>query len=398
MRTIYLDHAATTPVRPEVVEAMAPFYAETFANPSSLHLPGQKARRALEEARETVASCLGAGPDEIVFTSGGTESDNLALRGALSGAGRKRLITSSVEHSAVLNCCRALEAEGVETIYLPVDGGGAVKMETLEESLASRLETGRKVDLVSVMLGNNETGALQPVKEIAAALRGKGIPLHTDAVQAFGKMEVAVDALGVDLLSISAHKFNGPKGVGALYIRRGTQLSPVLLGGRQERALRAGTENVPAIVGLAKAMELARSELPDSAARLAALRDRLERGILDRLPGARLNGDAAPSGHGTPAVPGRRLPHILNIAFEGVEGDALLLALDVRGIAASTGSACNAGSLEGSHVLKAMGVEPALARGSIRFSLGRGNTDEEMDRTADALCEIVPQLRRAALR
>lgn len=235
------------------------------------------------------------------------------------------------------------------------------------------------------MLGNNETGALQPVKEIAAALRGKKILLHTDAVQAFGKMEVNVDALGVDLLSISAHKFHGPKGVGALYVRRGTPLSPVLFGGGQERAWRAGTENVPAIVGLAKAMELARRELPDSAARLAALRDRLERGILDRVPGAHLNGN-----------PARRLPHILNIAFEDVEADALLLALDVRGIAVSTGSACAAGSIEGSHVLKAMGVEPALARGSMRFSVGRGNTAEEMDMAADALREIVPQLRRHA--
>jgi cysteine desulfurase len=375
--SVYLDHAATTPVRPEAVAAMMPFLTGAYGNPASLHLAGQTARRALEDARETVAAALDATPEEIIFTSGGTESDNLALRGVLSASGKRHLVTASVEHKAVLSTCSALEEEGFQVSYLPVNRDGVVDMDALRKAL--RPETA----CVSVMLGNNETGVMQPIQEIAAIAGKSNVLLHTDAVQAVGKMPVNVQTLGVDLLTVSAHKLGGPKGAGALYVRRGTRLRPILHGGHQERDLRPGTENVAGIVGFAKAMELARREMPDHPARLAALRDRLEQGILRRVPGARLNGHRA-----------QRLPHILNMGFEGIEADSLLLMLDLRGVAVSTGSACASGAAEGSHVLKAMGLEPCIARGSLRFSVGHGNTDAEMDTVTDLLSEIVPQVRQ----
>jgi cysteine desulfurase len=380
MKSIYLDHAATTPVRPEVFETMAPFFSDVFANPSSLHMAGQKARRALDEARETVASCLGASPEEIIFTSSGTESDNLALKGVLRATRGRHVVVSSVEHRAVLSACRALaDDSGIEVTRLPVGSSGMVEIGALQTTL--RADTA----LVSVMLGNNETGALQPVQEIAALAKSRGIVTHTDAVQAVGKIPVNVETLGVDLLSVSAHKINGPKGVGALYARKGTHLAPLLHGGHQERQLRAGTENLPGIVGFARAMELARSEMPEHAAGLASLRDRLEQGILESIPGVHVNGHLS-----------RRLPHILNVGFEGIVADELLMMLDVRGLSASAGSACTAGAMEGSHVLQAMGLDPALSRGSLRFSFGHGNTAEEADQILAILRDAVGVLRRTS--
>lgn len=382
METLYLDHASSTPVRPDVLEAMRPWLTGPAGNPSSLHRLGQRARQALEVARERVAACLGARPTEILFTSGGTESNNLALLGAARAAGprgRRHLLASAIEHQAVLNVLRALEREGFTLTLLPVDGEGFVARDALRDAL--RPETA----LLSLMLANNETGVVEPVAELAPLLRERGILLHTDAVQAVGKLPVNVEALGVDLLSLSAHKFNGPRGVGALYVRAGTRIEPVLFGGHQERRLRPGTENVAGVVGLARALELAQQELPTWPARLAALRDRLEQAVFSRIPGAVRNGPAD-----------ARLPHILNVAFAGVEGEALLLALDVRGVCLSTGSACTSGATEPSHVLQAMGLEPARARGSVRFSLGPGNTPDQIDRVVEHLAQAVTALRAAS--
>ena len=377
--SIYLDHAATTPMRPEVLDAMLPCFSSTFGNASSIHQLGQAAKRVLEDARETVARCIGARPEEVCFTSGGTESDNLAIKGvahANSTKGR-HLVTSQVEHHAVLNCFGFLEQHGFEVSYLPVDRFGVVELGALEAAL--RLDT----TLVSVMLANNETGTLEPVSQIARTARERGIPVHTDAVQALGKIPVHVDDLGVDLLSISAHKIQGPKGVGALYIRRGTRIEPLLHGGHHERHKRAGTENVAAIAGLAKAMELAVKETAALSERLASLRDRLERGIRRRIPHVHLNGHCE-----------SRLPNILNMNFEFVEGESLLLALDMHGVAVATGSACTSGSLEPSHVLEAMGVPRERAQGSLRFSLGRDNTEDQIDFVVDKVDEVVQRLRR----
>ena len=379
MTAIYLDHAATTPVRPEVVEAMLPYFSESYGNASSVHVFGQKARKALEDARERVAACIGAAPKEILFTSGGTESDNLAVKG-VAFAGKKKgahLIASRIEHHAILNCCKYLEKEGFEVSYLPVDRTGIVDLAAVEEAI--RPDTA----LVSVMLANNETGVIEPLREIADIASRKGVPVHTDAVQAVGKIPVNVDELGVDLLSISAHKIYGPKGVGALYVRKGTRIAPLQHGGHHEHNRRAGTENVAGIVGLARAMELAQQELPQAARRLGALRNRLESRILQTIECTYLNGH-----------PEKRLPNIANISVEFVEGESLLLSLDMRGIAVSTGSACTSGTLEPSHVLQAMGVDPALAQGSLRFSLGRQNTEEEMEAVVSALTEIVERLRQ----
>ena len=376
---VYLDHAATTPVRPEVIEAMLPYFALTFGNASSIHMFGQEARKALESARETVAHCIGARPEEIYFTGGGTESDNLALQGVARANSRKgkHLITSQIEHHAVLTCCSYLEKEGFEVTYSPVDRLGVVKLEALEAAV--RADT----ILFSVMLANNETGTLEPISEIAAMARGKGIPVHTDAVQAVGKIPVNVDALRVDLLSISAHKMHGPKGVGALYVRRGVRVDPLFYGGHHERTRRPGTENVAGVVGFAKAMELATEELPAASKQLTALRDRLERGIRERIPRVRLNGH-----------PAERLPSILNVSFDFVEGESLLLALDLQGIAVSTGSACTSGSLEPSHVLQAMGLPRVGTQGSLRFSIGRDNTEDEIDFVVGRLAGVVHRLRR----
>ena len=381
MSEIYFDNAATSPARPEVVEAMSVFFSEVGGNPSSLHQAGQRAKRALEEARHTVAAALGAEPGEIFFTSGGTESNNLAIRGvaqSLRDRGR-HVITSSFEHHAVLNVCQALEKEGFEVTYLPVDRFGILDIGALRNSL--RPDT----VLVSIMLANNEVGTIQPMSEVSSLARERGILLHTDACQAVGKMPVSVDSLGVDLLSLAAHKFYGPKGVGALYMRKGTTILPLLRGGHQERMIRPGTENVPGIVGLASAIRLAVADLPVESVRVAALRDRLEQEIRE---GVR---DVSFNGHRT-----LRVPNISNISFSSIDGETLLLALDMRGISVSTGSACNAGSTEPSHVLRAMGLDRGLALGSLRFSLGRQNTEAEVGVVVNALVEIVAQLRENA--
>lgn len=378
MRTVYLDYAATSPVRPEVLQAMLPYFSGTFGNASSLHMAGQRAKRALEEARQTIAGALGANPREIIFTSGGTESNNLAIKG-LAYASRHRgrhLITSAIEHHSVLNVFHALEAQGFEVTYVPVDRHGIVDLYALEESI--RDET----CLISVMLANNEIGTIEPISDIVAIAKERGIFVHTDAIQAVGKMRVNVNELGVDLLSLTGHKIYGPKGAGALYVRAGTPLVPLLHGGHQEHVIRPGTENIPGIVGLATAARLACAETEQERARIGRLRDRLEAGIRTRIPDVTINGQLE-----------RRLPHISNVSFAHVEGESLLLALDTKGIAVSTGSACQAGATEPSHVLQAMGIEPALARGTLRFSLGRETTEEDIDYVVEALAEIVGLLR-----
>jgi cysteine desulfurase len=381
MSEIYFDNAATSPVRPEVAQAMSVFISGTCGNPSSLHQAGQRAKRAVEEARNTVAGALGAEPGEIFFTSGGTESNNMAIRGvaqSLQDRGR-HIITSSIEHHAVLNVCQALEKEGFEITHLPVDRFGILDMDALRTSVRS------DTVLVSVMLANNEVGTIQPISEVAAITTEKGILLHTDACQAVGKMPVNVDNLRVDLLSLAAHKFYGPMGQGALYVRKGTRIQPLLQGGHQERMMRPGTENVPGIVGLAAAIRLALEDLPVECVRVGALRDRLEQGIRERVRDVSFNGHRV-----------LRVPNIANISFAFIDGETLLLALDMKGISVSTGSACNAGSTEPSHVLRAMGLDRGLAQGALRFSLGRQNRETEVGAVADAVAEIVAQLREIA--
>ncbi len=376
---IYLDHAATTPVRPEVVEAMLPYFTERYGNPSSIYGLGREARQALDRARDTVADILGCRPAEVLFTSCGSESDNLAIKG-VAYACRDRgnhIITTQVEHHAVLHTCEWLERyAGFEVTYLPVDRYGVVDLAALEAALTDRTV------LVSVMLANNEVGTIQPIRAIADLVRPRGIFLHTDAVQGGGALPLDVEALGVDLLSLSGHKFYAPKGVGILYVRQGTPLLPQMQGGGQERNRRAGTENVPYIVGVATALRLAVEELPSTTARLTYLRDRLIQGVLAKVPGAHLTGH-----------PTERLPNNASFVFEGVEGEALLLSLDQQGICASTGSACTSGSLEASHVLKAMGLPTVLAQGSLRLSLGHSNDEDQIDRVLEALPGAVERLR-----
>ena len=378
-RRIYMDHAATTPVDPRVVDAMLPFFTERFGNASSVHQFGQEAREAVERAREGVARAIGARPSEIVFTSGATEADNFAILGAAwANEDRGRhIITSAVEHHAVLEPCRFLESRGFEVTYLPVDPYGRVDPDDVRRAI--RPDT----ILISVMHANNEIGTLQPVAEIARVGRERGILVHTDAAQSVGILPVHVDALGVDLLSLSAHKRYGPKGVGALYIRRGSRVARILHGGAHERNRRAGTENVPGIVGLGAALDLALQVMEDEAARLRRLGDRLRAGLA-QIDGARLNGH-----------PTERLPGLLSISFAGTDSESLLLALDLRGVAASSGSACTAGSLEPSHVLSAIGLPPEVAAGTLRFSLGRGTTEEEVDQVVALMPEIVAAVRRA---
>lgn len=381
MRQVYLDHASTTPVRAKVVEAMLPYLSERAGNASSLHWVGQRAKRALDDARAAVATSIGADPAEIYFTSGGTESDNLAIVGVARARARHgaHLATTTIEHHAVLHVCAWLESQGHVVSYVPTDGQGVIDLGALEASL------GTDTALVSVMLANNEVGTIQPLGEVVRLAHERGIPVHTDAVQALGRLPVNAAALGVDLLSLTAHKFGGPQGAGALYVRRGTPIEPLLYGGHQEGAVRPGTQNIAGIVGLATALRLATAQLSGEVARLQGLRDRLEEGITARIA------DTAVNGH-----PTLRLPNILNMSFAGVEGESLLLALDMKGIAVSTGSACAAGSSGPSHVLQALGLSQARTEGALRFSLGHTTTAEDIDYTLETLVEVVGRLRSLA--
>lgn len=379
-RTIYLDHAATTPLDPSVLAAMTPYLSDQYGNPSSIHRLGRQALDALDGARDTVARILGATPKEIVFTGGGTESDNLAVKGvalAQRRAGRgAHVITSAAEHHAVLHAVEWLEALGFEATVLPVDEHGLVRPDDLRAAI--RPDTA----LVSIMYANNEIGTVQPLAELGAICRERGVPLHSDAVQAPGSLPLDVRALNVDLLTIAAHKFYGPKGVGALYVRRGTPLMALLSGGGQERRLRAGTENVAGIVGLAAALRQAEERRPAYAARCAQLRDMIVTGVLERVPGTSLNGH-----------PERRLPNNASLTFEDVEGESVLLLLDQHGIAASSGSACSSGSLEASHVLLALGLPHDRALGAVRFSVGRATTEADVAALLEVLPGVIEQLR-----
>ena len=380
MWRIYFDNNATTPLLPEVFEAMRPYLLESFGNASSIHQRGQQARAAVEAAREQVAELLGARASEIVFTSGGTEGDNMALFG-LVGPGLvepgDHVISSAIEHHAVLNGCKRLEEMGVAVSYVPCGADGVVRAEAVRAAL--RPET----RLISVMMANNESGALQPVEEIGEIAREADVYFHTDAVQAAGKVAIDVERIGCDLLTVAAHKMHGPQGVGALYVRRGTRLRPLLVGGRHERARRAGTENLAGIVGLGKAAELA-MEWFDSGGDvlMADLRDRLEQGICCAVRGTRVNAAAAP-----------RVPNTSNLLFEGIEGEGFVIAMDLKGISVSTGAACSSGATEPSHVLTAMGLSGDEARGSIRFSLGKQNTEEEVDEVLAQVPGVVAKLR-----
>ena len=381
----YLDYAATTPVLDEVVEAMLPYLRASFGNPSSVYAAGREAKKGLEEARDRMAAAIGATPGEIVFTAGGTEADNLALKGASFRARAMRangnhVITTAVEHHAVLHSAEWLEKQGFRVTFLPVDAEGVVDLAALAAAL------GPETVLVSVMAANNEVGTLQPVAEAVRLTReGSRALFHTDAVQALGKVPLDVAQLDVDMASFAAHKIGGPKGTGVLYVRRRTALEPILHGGGQERDLRSGTPNVAGIVGMATAAEIAASEVQEEAARLTALRDRLQEGLLGAIPGVKLNGAGAP-----------RVPGTLNVCIEGVEGESLLLMLDAKRIAASSGSACTSGSLEPSHVLMAMGVQPELAHGSLRLSMGRSSSGEDVEAVLEVLPPIVERLRSIA--
>jgi cysteine desulfurase len=378
MKRIYFDHNATTPVDPDVITAMQPFFAEDFGNASSIHSFGQKARAAVEQARVQVAQLLGARAGEIVFTSGGTESDNLAILGIVGAAegAKKHVITSAIEHSAVLQTCQALEREGVEVTYLPVSAAGVVEPEDVRRAL--RPET----VLITIMHANNEVGTVQPVEEIGRIAAEADVYFHCDAVQSAGKVPVDVEAIQADTVAISAHKIYGPKGVGALYIRKGTRLKPVLYGGHHQRDRRPGTENVAGSVGLGRAAQLARDKLPTEAPRLAALRDKLEAGLLAAIPHARVNCRNSP-----------RTPNTANITFSFIEGEATVIALDLRGVALSTGAACSSGAVAPSHVLTAIGLPPEEARASLRFSLGRRNTDEDIAAALEIIPGVVAHLR-----
>ncbi len=375
---IYLDHNATTSLHPRVFRAMEPYLKERFGNASSNYQTGREAKTALEHSRATVADCIGAGPQETIFTSGGTESDNCAVRGVARALREKgdHIITSTIEHHAVLKTCQVLEKEGFRVTYLPVNSDGRVDPEDVRRYIV------RKTILISIMYANNETGVIQPIREIGAIAREKNIVFHTDAVQAVGKIPFAVNDLGVDLLSISGHKIYGPKGIGALYVRKGIPLQPIMTGGHHEYNLRAGTENIPSIAGLAQAMSMATQNLNAASDKLSALRQRLESGILNRIDDVQINGLQAP-----------RLPNTSSVSFRLIEGESILLHLDLRGICVSTGSACTTDSPEPSHVLTAMGIPPQTAQGTIRFSLGEDNTKEEIDAVIDVLCDITTRLR-----
>jgi len=379
MTRVYMDHNATTPLAEAVADRMSAVLREEFGNPSSVHHFGQRAKAVVDEARSAVADLIGADPSEVVFTSSGTESDNLAIRGAAEAvelSGRRHLISSGIEHEAVLNTFKALARRGWQTTLLPVGASGLVVGEALSAALTDQTA------VVSIMHANNEIGTIQPVAELARLAKARGAVVHTDAVQTAGKIAVNVKALGVDLLSLSAHKFYGPKGVGAIWVRRGLRLLPFMTGGKQERGRRAGTENVAGIVGMGVAARLALSHMAEEGLRLAALRDQLEQRILATVPGTALNGD-----------PDTRVPNTTNVSFDRVEAESLLIALDLEGIAVSTGSACSSGTLEPSHVLKAMGLPVHRTQNSIRFSLGSANSQIEIDRVVAVLPGVVDKLR-----
>ncbi len=379
-RRIYLDNNATTPIHPEVLDAMMPYLKEDFGNPSSIHQFGRKARVKVDEYREKVAAAIGADPSEIIFTSGGSESDNFAIKG-YSLANRKNsgghIITSSIEHPAVLETCRYLEKNGFRVTYLPVDEYGIVNPSDVENAIE------KDTILISLHHSNNEVGTIEPVDEISSIAKSRGIAVHTDAVQSLGKVPLDVNKLGVDLMSLSAHKLNGPKGVGAAYIRRGIKnMYPLISGGSQEMKRRAGTENVAGIIGFGKACEIAVSDIEKESVRIAALRDKLQSLIIEKIPDIKLNGH-----------PVNRLPNTLNISFETAEGETIAINLDLEGVAVSTGSACSSGAVEPSHVLLAMGIPLETIYGSIRFSLGRGNTLEDVNYVMDILPSIVNRVR-----
>lgn len=379
---VYLDHSATTPVRPEVLAAMLPYFADKFGNASSIHRWGREARAAVEEAREKVAWLIGAKPEEIIFTSGGTEADNLALRGvawAHKDKG-KHIITSTIEHHAILHTAQALEKEGFEVTYVPCDKYGWIDPEDVRKAI--RPDT----ILISIMHGQNEVGTIEPIAEIGAIAKERGILFHSDGVQSVGKIPVDVNQMNVDLMTLSGHKIYGPKGIGALFVRKGTKIISHTTGGAHERGLRAGTENVPGIVGLGKACELAKKELPEESERLSRLRDKLISGILREIPDVVLNGH-----------PTLRLPTNVNVSIKYVEGESILLNLDLMGIGASSGSACTSGSLEPSHVLIGMGLPPEIAHGSLRMTLGRDNTEDDIDYVLQVLPPIVEKLRKMSV-
>ena len=375
MDRIYMDHGATSPMLPEALDIMTDILRNAYGNPSSIHGTGRQARKIVEEARRQAAKALNALPEEIFFTSGGTEGDNWALRGMTARGGH--VITSSVEHHAVLHTCAALEKHGIESTFLPVDENGRVRLEDAERAMRENTY------LVSLMLANNEIGTIEPVKEVCASAHARGIPVHTDAVQAFGGIPVDVQELGVDILSLSAHKFGGPKGIGIMYVRKGTRLERYMTGGEQERRMRAGTENVASIAAAGAAMEAVSRSLPERIAKIRQMRDRLEEGIVREIPDVLINGGEA-----------QRIPGCLNVSFLGLEGEAVLLRLDLAGIAASSGSACTAGSLDPSHVLMAIGRTRAQAQASVRFTLGVENSMAEVDEVLEVLPPLVADLRR----
>jgi len=378
MKVIYVDNNATTMVAPEVLDAMMPYFSTNYGNPSSMHSFGGNVAGAIEAARENVANLIGAAPEEIVFTSCGTESDGTAIRAAIeSYPDKKHLVTSRVEHPAIKNLYESLSKKGYRTTFVPVDHSGRLDIDYLYDSLSD------DTAIVSLMWGNNETGVIFPVEEISKEAKSRGILFHTDAVQAVGKIPIKVGETGVDMLSLSGHKFHSPKGIGALYIRKGTKFSPFMIGGHQERGRRGGTENTASIIGLGKAAELAAAHLAENGyERISRLRDRLEQTLLAKVSNALINGD-----------PANRLPNTTSVAFEYVEGEAILLMMNEHGICASSGSACTSGSLEPSHVLRAMGVPFTAAHGSIRFSLSRYNTEDEMDVILEKLPPVIERLR-----
>jgi len=386
MTRVYLDYNATTPVEPEVLDAMLPYFSGEFGNAASIHTPGQRARAAVEAAREQIAGLIGARAQEIVFTSGGTESDNHAIFGVVGQAflpvpsnssdSLPHIITTAIEHEAVLNACQALEKSGVRVTFLATNREGQIDLDELQQAVCP------ETVLITVMHANNELGTIQPLEEIGRIANERDLYFHTDAVQSAGKVPMDVNNLGVDLLSLSAHKFYGPKGIGALYIRSGTRLRQLLYGGHHQRGFRPGTENVAGIVGLGKAAEIASESLEADARRVSALRDKLEQGLLARVPHARVNGGAV-----------SRTPNTTNLSFPGIEGEALLIALDLKGLACSTGAACSSGAVEPSHVLTAIGLPPEEARASLRFSLGRHTTEKEIEFALQVVPAAVEQLR-----